>query len=51
MYENTTFESTTTNFRWKDKIEIGIKELRCGLDSTGPGYGLLVVSCEHEMKL
>jgi hypothetical protein len=34
----------------KDNIKVDFKVMGCGLDSSGSGYGPVVISCEHDIK-
>jgi hypothetical protein len=34
-------------YRWEDNIKMDLREIGFGLDSTGPGSGLVAGSCEH----
>jgi hypothetical protein len=37
--------------RWEENIQMDIKMVGCGLDSSGSGYGTLVGFCGHGNEL
>jgi hypothetical protein len=37
-----------TSYRWEENIIVDLREIgRCGLDTTGSGWGPVLGSCEH----